>query len=91
MAINLLYRIKRFFNGESGVVERVEPQAAFDRVNYFKDSDGNLPKRIFIRNLLGELVEMDSPLVLESIDSFKDRTPLDYEIYKQYKLGDKFP
>ena len=51
----------------------------------------NLPKRIFVRNTLGELVEMNNPMILESRDSFKGSGYIDYRVYKQYKSGDKFP
>ncbi len=88
---NLGYRIKRFFQGESGIVERVESQDPSDKNNYWKDDDMNLPKRIFVRNTLGELVEMNNPMILESRDSFKGSGYIDYRVYKQYKSGDKFP
>jgi hypothetical protein len=91
MTLNLAYRIKKIFQGESGIVERIEPQNPMDKTNYFKDSHGDLPKRIFIRTPLGELVTLTSPMVLERRESFKGRLPLDYQVYKQYQPGDKFP
>ncbi len=37
MTINLVYRLKRFFQGESGVVERVELRDPLDKNKYCKD------------------------------------------------------
>src|SRR3989344_3772954 len=102
MTLNLAYRIKRLFHGESGIVESVMPIERHDLLrslqtgvktlyNYRKDSDKNTPTKVTIRNSLGELVNLTSPMVLERRESFKGRLPLDYQVYKQYKPGDRFP
>ena len=92
MTLNLTYRIKRLFQGESGVVERVEPQDPLDKNKYWKDDDRNSPRRIFVRNPLGELlVGMNNQMTSETRDIFKERGFIDYHVYKQYTTGDKFP
>lgn len=102
MVLNLAYRLRRLFHGESGVVESVMPAEQHDLLrslqtgnktlnNYWKDSDGNTPTIVTIRNPLGELVTLTSLMVLERRESFKGREPLDYQVYKKYKVGDKFP
>lgn len=88
---NLTYKIKRFFRGEFGIVERVEPQDPLDKNNYLKDNDGNLPKRIFVRNPIGELVEMNNQMILEPRYTFKGREYCYFKVYKDHEIGDKFP
>ena len=88
---NLAYRTKRFFQGESGVVERVESQDPFDKNNYWKDDDMNLPNRIFVRNLLGELISDLTSLRLKRVDNLGIKPNYDVRVYKTYKPGDKFP
>ncbi len=96
--INLLYRLKRFFDGESGIVEKVEPapfvrydekEDTIDRFNYSKDYFGNLPSMVTFKNSLGELVKRLSPITTEALP---DNTGLYYaSAYKNYKVGDNFP
>ena len=85
MTINLIYRIKRLFRGESGIVEKVE----LDK-NSYQDDVGNWAKSILIRNPLGELIERDNPWVTELRRHFNGRSEY-YKIYKQYEVGDIFP
>ena len=107
MALNLIYKIKRFFQGESGVVEIVEPQDPFNNINYLKDDHGNLPQRITFRNPLCELIAITAPLIYfgpgteEYTRTLSDpdeplRVPVPTHIrplyiYKKYYVGDKFP
>lgn len=88
MPLNLLYRLKRIFQGESGIVERAEALDILDEGA--RDFDGNLPQKIFIRNPLGELVEVKNLLILKRRDGYKGEFE-DYLAYKQYKTGEKFP
>jgi len=88
MTLNLSYRLRRLFQGESGVVERVEPVDV--KENYYTDDDWNLPERIFVRNHLGELVDCLSPM--SSVPGISIRKGFTkYQVYKKYKPGDKFP
>jgi len=88
--LKLSYRLKRFFKGESGIVEKVEQKTEFRATEYIKDDNGNLPEKIVVRNPLGELVEMNSYLISEGrYEPKKGR--VNYLVYKQFKPGDKFP
>lgn len=93
--INLKYRLKRLFQGESGVVERVNEAPNTDGfgqfVKYWKDDTGNFPKSVTFRNPLSELVTVLSSMVLMPTETFKDKP---YELtreYKQYQLRNQFP
>ncbi len=89
---NLSYRLKRFFQGESGVVEKVEklePSYYRNKINDVKDYYGNLPQKLIIRNPLGKLVTILSPTTTETLP---DNVGLfDAQVYKKYKPGDTFP
>lgn len=87
---NLGYRIKRFFEGESGIVEKVE---LFDIENspnkpatdYYKQ----YPTMVTVRTPLGDLVKIQSPLTTEYLP---DNIGLfSASVYKIYKPGDRFP
>lgn len=91
MALNLPYKIKKFFQGEFGIVERIEPPTykyTFGQnIKCLEDDEGNLPKKIFIRNSLGELIVADPLMGLETrYDGYAI-----YQVYKQYSIGDNFP
>ena len=90
---NLTYRIERIFNGERGIVEKVELASTKDKkgkfCNYFKDHYNHLPRQITFRNPLGKLVERLSPITQEALP---DNIGLHYvKVYKTYKPGDEFP
>lgn len=88
---NLMYRIKRFFQGESGVVEKVEklePSYFGNKINDARDYHGSLPQKLIIRNPLGQLVTKLSPMTTETLP---DNVGLFYaSVYKKYKPGDIF-
>jgi len=90
----LEYRMKRFFQGEEGVVEVVEDnvggyheKATF---NFVKDGFGNLPQGIVIRNPLGEQVRLPSPMGLDFVED-ENGLPKANQKYETYVPGDKFP
>ena len=91
---NLRYRTKRFFQGESGIVERLDEAPSIDSfgqgINYYKDNKGNLPKGITFRNPLGKLVTRLSSMVLVPTEMFLDM-PSARRRYKPYEIGDQFP
>lgn len=81
MALELLYMLKRFFTGEeSGIVESVRDYDPFDEGHFYND-DGVQVQDITIRNPLGELVKVFS----------EPHFQREIKVYKQYKIGDKFP
>lgn len=99
---NLAYRIKRFFDGESGIVERVDDYIGSTTVvgsyhgkatfNYIKDDYSGLPQRVTFRNPLGEEITDLSSMVLVPTSTFgKKRISLLSRKYKAYKPGDNFP
>lgn len=88
----LKYRIKRFFHGESGIVEKVEPiseEEIIDKDKYRKYYYSDTQTLVTFKNPLGELITRSSPLIPEILS---DNTGLyNTSVYKSYKLGDKFP
>ena len=94
--LNLLYKIKSFFLGESGVVEKVQEYPIDNKKDVstngysLKDNFGNLPQFVTYRNPLGEL---KTGYAIE--ERVKVKSPIDGYIYafkyKTYKVGDKFP
>ena len=93
---NLSYRIKRFFDGESGIVIKIEPVPSIYPSTkfiplYHKDDSSNLPMQLTIKNDLGELVTRLTPLIAEKINNPKIDYPEYSWNYKTYKPGDKFP
>ena len=103
MEINLAYRIKRLFRGESGIVESVSvslkdstlPDFIFDkRWHYGPDKDDykTTPQKVSFRNPLGELVTMPAPLTFEKVARFDKSEPREFvRVYKRYLAGDRFP
>ena len=93
--LNLLYKIKRFFQGESGGIEKTGPVQLYDENNrilgYDIDYYGNLPRQVTFRNPLGEEVTRLSQLTSEERIDFKDNKSYSIRFYKNYKVGDKFP
>lgn len=87
MALNLKYRIKRILQGESGIVEKVEPAPKGDY--YIKDYYKNQPMEITFRNPIGELVKELSPLTYKALPDNIGWSSA--SVYKTYKPGDKFP
>lgn len=96
----LIYRTKRFFTGDSGIVERVDPVEVQELErkarglgyrNFIKDYFGNIPKRVFFRNPLGELVSDLTPKTLRRIDNLGIKLDEYAPVYETYKPGDKFP
>ena len=101
MVSNLVYRMRRLFCGEIGVVENVIPIEEYNLLKslrtgtknldkYWKDDDDHTPTKVIIRNPLWELVTLNSPMVLER-RFFEEKSPIDYMIYRGYKIGDRFP
>ena len=97
---NLAYRIKRFFQGECGIVERVESCEAQDLRNkekglpyyiYDKDYFGDFPQRAFFKNPLGELCSGLAPLKDFEVNNLGLKPNYTARRYKKYKPGDKFP
>ena len=103
MAINLAYRIKRLFRGESGIVESVSeslkdstlPDLIFDNGWHYgpdKDDYKTTPQKIIFRNPLGELVTMSAPLTFEEVARFDKSEPREFvRVYKRYSVRDRFP
>ena len=87
---NLLYKIKRIFLGESGIIVKIEDISADEKSNYTRDSYGRCPKKITFKNPLGELVTATSQL-----DKFrlpKGLSKPNYiKMYKDYSFGMDFP
>ena len=90
---NLGYRIKRFFQGESGIVEKVDYFTEFIKYEngdyvedeehlYLKDDLGKFPEKITFRTPLGESIAKVG---------YTERTSFSKFEYKSYKPGDKFP
>ncbi len=80
MTLNLSYRLRRIFQGESGVVERVQPitdivedsnRRLEDKgllpLRPPKDYFGNLPELVIFRNPLGELCNSMTPVEYVSL------------------------
>lgn len=87
---NLLYKIKRFFLGESGRVEKIEDISADEKYNYVTDNYGRYPKKITFKNPLGELVIATSQL--DKLRLPKELSKPNYvRMYKDYSLGMDFP
>ncbi len=87
---NLLYRLKRFFNGESGRIIKVEDLLTDEKPNYIRDGYGRSPKKITFINPLGELVMSIS--LLERLRLPKSLGKPNYiKMYKDYSLGMDFP
>ena len=89
---NLSYRVKRIFQGENGIVEKVDsiPENEItDRYEYRKDYYKHGPMLVTFRNPLGEFVTELSPLTSENLS---DNIGLyNAPVYKNYEIGDKFP
>ena len=93
---NLGYRMKIFFQGESGIVERVEPTSLTDNsgqiINYYRDYYGHLPEQVTFRNPLGEEVTSLTPKILKNVEFFLGLNQAHaFPVYKSYIPGDKFP
>ena len=93
--LQLGYRIKRLFAGESGIVENVGYMPLSGNENYHpKDDFGNPLMQVTFRNTLGELVSGRTPVeYVEVIYSGVSGTKSGHSPsrYKQYKPGSKFP
>lgn len=94
---NLGYRLKRIFQGESGIVERViiargeEDIIRRDMSIYPHDDIYRSPQKVFYRNPLGEIrISLTPTTMVRTIDNFTSK-PNYIRVYKTYKPGDKFP
>ncbi|VVB78303.1 Uncharacterised protein [uncultured archaeon] len=92
MTFNLSYRLKRFFQGESGIVEKVEPLEGLRKI-FWKDDFGNTPMRVTFRNPLGEQKIRYTPLEIIShlAGFYEEEKPKKIRSYKQYHPGQSFP
>ena len=102
---NLSYRIKSYFMGESGIVEKVQEYHLENKNNNspkgysLKDSFGNMPQSITFENLLGEIktqYAMEEKVIVnnrgfKTIFAFRYKTYNFAFRYKTYKIWDKFP
>jgi hypothetical protein len=79
MSSGLLYKVKRFFCGESGIVLNVT--ACGDKHDFPRDDNGRLPQKVCFKNPLGEIVISHSEMVCGK----------SLALYKEYKPGDNFP
>mgnify|MGYP001560194202 FL=1 len=79
---NLSYRIKSYFIGKSGIVEKVECVSKITN-SYYKDDLGNFPQKVTFTNPLRKSLTQTS-YSLKKIGRCKFK-------YKTYKSRDKFP
>lgn len=101
MKLGLIYRVKRIFFGEEGIVENVLPPFKKDNLEalsykpnchfFYQDSDGNLPQRLLVRNPLGEIITL--PASLKQVEKISHPSGISYKynIYNYYLPGDSYP
>lgn len=79
------YRVKRFFKGSSGIVQKIEISNEYD-----PDQLGSLRQRVTYQTPLDELLVGISPLETKTNNSSNGMIEsVDY--YKIYDIGDRFP
>ena len=81
------YGIKRFLQGEEGIVESVE-ENVFG--NLPRDDFNGIPQRVIIKNPLGERIKSYSSMGLVLVGG-EDGFPKAIKKYKTYSPGERYP
>lgn len=96
--MNITYKIKRFFTGEEGIVEKVESCTEYFERTYgrkfmpyfYRDDFGNFPQAVTFRNPLGELITRLAPLGKRTIEKATGEKIKCLE-YRTYSPNHQFP